>query len=280
MRNLLLVLEYDGTHYAGWQRQPQKRTIQGTLEEQLASLLRQPVKTLASGRTDAGVHALGQVVTFTTDNPMGRDEMQRALQALLPQDMRVVNVQEVSPDFHPRKSAKKKRYAYALWCGKGCPTFLKKYLYPLDADLNWDVVRKGVQLFLGQHDFSSFSSPSPRSSKRTIFSFEFHLQRFPIVTFEVEADGFLYHMVRMIIGELLLLGTGRKSLSDIELMLECPSYREYHRLNLPPQGLYLVEAVYEGINPYEGLRLEDVGFVVPVWVGEDQKLLERRALGC
>ena len=278
MRNLLLVLEYDGTHYAGWQRQPQRRTIQGVLEEKLTSLLGQPVKVLASGRTDAGVHALGQVVTFTTDNPMSCDKVQKALQALLPQDIRVVNIQEVSLDFHPRKSAKRKRYVYALWYGKGCPAFLRKYLYPWDVDLNWDVMREGVQLFLGQHDFSSFSSPSPRSSRRTVFSFEFRFRKPPVVTFEIEADGFLYHMVRMIIGETLLLGMGRKSLSDLELMLEHPSYREYRRLNLPPQGLYLMEVVYEEINPYEGLKLEDAGFVVPVWVREGQKLLKEEPL--
>lgn len=280
MRNLLLVLEYDGTLYAGWQRQPGRVTVQGVLESVLSSFLGHPVIALASGRTDAGVHALGQVVTFTTEKVIDCRVVYQALQALLPRDMRVVRVQEAPPGFHPRKSATRKRYTYAVWCGP-CPVFLREYVYPLKVDVDWTLVQEGMRLFVGRYDFASFSSPSSRSSVRTIFSLNAWFQGPYLVLLDIEAEGFLYHMARMIFGELLLLGMRKKSLEELELMIRNPSYHVYRRFNLPPQGLYLVEVRYEEINPYQDLQLEDVGFVVPVWMEKDrQKLPQRGFMSC
>jgi len=279
LRNFLLVLEYDGTRYAGWQRQKDRITVQGVLESSLSSILGHPVTTVASGRTDAGVHALGQVVSFTTEKPVDCKMLHRALQALLPDDMRVLRVQEAPLDFHPRKSAKSKRYVYAVFCGT-CPVFLRGYVYSLRQEVDWTLVQEGARLFVGRHDFASFSSPSPCSSVRTVYALDVKL-RFPLVLLSIVAEGFLHHMARMIFGELLLLGMGRVSLADLEHMLTYPSHHAYRRLNLPPWGLYLVEVQYERCNPYQGLELEDVGFVVPVWVEKNgQKLLPRGFCSC
>jgi len=127
-------------------------------------------------------------------------------------------------------------------------------------------VRRGAELFIGRHDFASFSSPSLRSPVRTVFSLDVSIRNDSLVLLSIEASGFLHHMARMIFGELLLLGEGKKTLDELEHMLRHPSYRAYRRYNLPPWGLYLVKVDYEGVNPYEGLELKDVGFVVPVWV--------------
>ncbi len=269
LRNILLLVEYDGTRYAGWQRQKDRITLQGVLESTLSLVLNHPVVTFASGRTDAGVHALGQVVTFTTERSIDCPALQRALQSLLPEDIRVIKVQEAPPGFHPRKSARKKQYLYAVWCGS-CPAFLRRYVYPLARDVDWDLVRKGAGLFIGRHDFASFSSPSARSSVRTVFSLEVFVRDSSCVLLSIEASGFLHHMVRMIFGELLLLGEGKVSLAELEHMLHHPSHHAYRRFNLPPQGLYLVKVDYEEVDPYEGLELKDVGFVVPAWVEKNR----------
>lgn len=264
MRNILLLLEYDGTRYAGWQRQKDCVTIQGVLEATLATILNHPVTVLSSGRTDAGVHALGQVATFTTERPLDCATLHRALNALLPRDIRVIRVTEAPLDFHPRKSAKKKQYVYAFWCGP-CPVFLRTYVYPVLQKVDWDLVQEGAKLFVGHHNFTSFSSPSPRSPVRTVFSLDVCIRDDSLVLLWIEASGFLHHMVRIIFGELLLLGMGKRSLGELETMLRHPSYTAYRRFSLPPQGLYLVRVDYDGIDPYEGLELKDTGFVVPVW---------------
>lgn len=239
-------------------------TVQGVLESTLATILDHPVTVFASGRTDAGVHALGQVATFTTERLFDCAKLHQALTSLLPRDIRVIRVQEVPLDFHPRKSAKSKQYLYALWRGS-CPTFLRSYVYPISGDIDWNLVRDGARLFIGCHNFASFSSPSPRSSVRTVFSLDVHLQSTFLVFLSIEASGFLHHMARIIFGELLLLGMRKKSLADLEAMLQHPSHTAYRRLNLPPQGLYLVRVNYEEVDPYKDLELKDVGFVVPVW---------------
>uniref|UniRef100_A0A7V4DDB7 tRNA pseudouridine synthase A n=1 Tax=Candidatus Caldatribacterium californiense TaxID=1454726 RepID=A0A7V4DDB7_9BACT len=274
LRNLLLVLEYDGTRYAGWQRQRDRVTVQGVLESSLSSILGHPTVTVASGRTDAGVHALGQVVGFTTEKPIDCETLHKALQALLPDDMRVLRVQEAPLDFHPRKSAKRKRYVYAVFCGT-CPVFLRGYVYSLRQEVDWALVQEGAGLFIGRHDFASFSSPSPRSSVRTVYTLDVEF-RFPFVLLGIVAEGFLHHMARMVFGELLLLGMGKVSLADLKHMLTYPSHHAYRRLNLPPWGLYLVEVQYEHWNPYQGLELKDVGFVVPVWVEKNSQKLPPR----
>lgn len=276
MRNVLLLLEYDGTRYAGWQRQKNAITIQGVLEETLASILNHPVTVLASGRTDAGVHALGQVATFTTESTLSVSSLHRALQSLLPSDIRVLKVEDVPLEFHPRKSAKRKQYMYALFQG-ACPAFLRRYVYPVTEDIDWNLVQEGAKLFLGCHDFRSFSSPSPRSTVRTVFSLDVSVRGESLVLLRIEASGFLHHMARMIFGELLLLGRGKRTLEELKTMLSQPSHTAYRRFNLPPQGLYLVEVTYEGINPYEGFELRDTGFVVPVWVKKNH---ERRTSPC
>ncbi|MGC8777542.1 MAG: tRNA pseudouridine(38-40) synthase TruA [Candidatus Caldatribacteriaceae bacterium] len=269
MRNLLLVLEYDGSQYSGWQVQKGRRTVQGTLEAILERTLGEPVRVCASGRTDAGVHAVGQVVNFCTDSPLSADILLRILRANLPRDLRAITLFDVFPDFHARKCALRKRYMYVVFMGANPPVFFRHYgCFLGNVDLDVGRMIEGSQIFLGTHDFTAFSSPrgGNSSSVRTVFSFEVS-PRGSFLLFDIQASGFLYHMARFLVGELLMVGLGKKTIEDLQSMLIHPSYG-YRRFHAPPEGLYLVEVSYPGVNPYKGLRLEERGFVVPFWVGE------------
>ncbi|MCX7667765.1 MAG: tRNA pseudouridine(38-40) synthase TruA [Atribacterota bacterium] len=266
LRNLLLVLEYDGSSYSGWQIQKGKKTIQGTLEKTLSEILQERIRVIASGRTDAGVHAVGQVVNFWTGSPLPEEVIFRVLKARLPADLRPVNLFEVPSGFHARKSAVRKRYTYVVFLEHMPPVFLQNYVYcPGQTGIDVQQVREGSRIFLGAHDFTSFSSPREGngSAVRTVCSFAVH-QKYPFLFFDIEADGFLYHMVRFLVGELLMVGLGRREISDLQRMLAYPSYT-YHRFHAPPQGLYLVAVEYPDLNPYHGFVLRDSGFVVPLW---------------
>ena len=270
LRNLLLVLEYDGSSYSGWQVQKGVRTVQGTLERVLSDSLKEKIRVCASGRTDAGVHALGQVANFYTTSSLSTDILFRILKAHLPEDLRVLNLFEVSLDFHARKTAVRKRYLYVACLGDSLPVFLRRYVYSLGRrELDVTRVREGSRIFLGTHDFTSFSSPRERSFSpvRTVFSLEVYLRE-PFLFFDIQADGFLYHMVRFMVGELLMVGFGKKDIADLEFMLAHPSCT-HHRFSAPPEGLYLLEVQYPDVDPYQGLRLKESGFIVPLWVRED-----------
>lgn len=271
LRNLLLVLEYDGSQYSGWQRQRDKKTVQETLETILERSLGERVTVHASGRTDAGVHAVGQVVNFHTTSSLPAATILRILRSYFPHDLRAVNLFDVPLSFHARKSALRKRYIYVARLGEDIPAFLRHYVGFVKAPkriLDLEEMFIGSRIFLGTHDFTSFSSPreSTSSAVRTIFSFRVS-QRDSLFLFDIEANGFLYHMARFLVGELLMVGLKKKSLGDLQEMLYRPSYA-YRRFSAPPEGLYLVEVAYPDVNPYQGLILKEHGFVVPLWVEE------------
>ncbi|MEN3186856.1 MAG: tRNA pseudouridine(38-40) synthase TruA [Atribacterota bacterium] len=266
MRNLLLALEYDGSSYSGWQIQREKRTVQGILETTLSEILQERVRVIASGRTDAGVHAIGQVVNFRTNSSLPEEVIFRVLKARLFKNIKPINLFEVPFDFHARKSAVRKRYIYVVFMEQMLPVFLRNYVYYLgQIDIDVQQIQEGRQIFLGTHDFTSFSSPREGNGSpiRTIFTLEVR-QEHPFLFFDIEADGFLYHMVRFLVGELLMMGLGRKRIDDLYYMLFHPSY-SHHRFNAPPHGLYLMSVEYPDVNPYYGFVLRDSGFVVPLW---------------
>lgn len=224
MRRIKATLCYDGTDFHGWQIQPDLPTIQGAMEEALSRIEGAPLRVTASGRTDAGVHALAQVAAFDLTNPIPVDNLRKAMNRLLPPAIRVLRTEEAGPDFHPIRDAKAKTYEYRIWRGEICPPFERRYVfhypYPLDAD----AMAAAARLVEGEHDFTCFAASDAsdelgRSKVRTIFSsrWEFSPHRFLYV---VRGSGFLKHMVRNIVGLLLEAGKGNADGAGILRFLE------------------------------------------------------------
>ncbi|MEA1950529.1 MAG: tRNA pseudouridine(38-40) synthase TruA [Planctomycetota bacterium] len=254
MHCIRLTLAYDGTAYAGWQVQPGRTTVQGILEAAIERVTGKPARTLASGRTDAGVHALGQVVGFRTESRLSPDILLRALNAELPHDVAVLDVARVNDSFHPIRDALSKRYRYVIHDGPVRDIFARNYSWQIKHTLDAKAMGRGALGLLGRHDFSSFESAgAPRQdSIRTItdISVARSLQggagqggqnRFILI--EVEADGFLYNMVRAIVGTLVEVGRGSQSESwPAEAM--AATDRGKAGPTAPPQGLFLVSVEY------------------------------------
>lgn len=205
-------MAYDGTDYHGWQIQPGLPTIQGVLEEIVTGIESKPVRVEGSGRTDAGVHALAQVAAFTIDNPIPPDNLRRAMNRLLPASVRVVRVEEVHAEFHPRFDALAKTYRYTLFRDEVCPPLEWRYVYHHPYPLNETAMMAAARVFEGEHDFSAFAAtnsrdPEPTSKVRTIFNSSVKRQGSRLV-YTVRGNGFLKHMVRNIVGTLLEAGRG------------------------------------------------------------------------
>jgi tRNA pseudouridine38-40 synthase len=245
MRNIMLTLCYDGTDFHGWQRQPRLRTVQQTLEEGLRQLTGVAITTTASGRTDAGVHALGQVVHFFTVSRHPCATFVRALNALLPRDVRVLEAREMPQAFHATLDARSKRYRYVIDNGPIASPFQLRYSWHVRRPLDAALMNRAGQFLLGRHDFRSFETdwPNRQSSVRTILELA-ALRTGEFVAIEVEADGFLYNMVRSIAGTLVLVGAGRRPLSWISEVLAAQD-RVAAGPTAPPQGLFLIKARYE-----------------------------------
>jgi len=247
MRTFKLTLAYDGTAYAGWQLQPEMPTLQGTLEAALEKITGEPLRTVASGRTDAGVHALGQVVSFRSETRLSADVLQRALNAELPPDMTVVAAAEALDGFHATGDAVRKRYRYVIHNGRLSDVFTRHYAWHVYEPLDVPAMRRAAQVLLGTHDFSSFETQgSPReSSVRTVYdlSVDRESESGDRVRIEIEADGFLYNMVRAIVGALVQIGRGAKPETWLAGVLEARD-RRAGGPTAPPQGLFLVSVDY------------------------------------
>jgi tRNA pseudouridine38-40 synthase len=244
MRNIKLLLSYDGTDFSGWQRQPDRRTVQQVLEEAIGQLTGTESTTNASGRTDAGVHALGQVVHFLTVSRHDPSVFVKALNAMLPHDVRVKGAWEMPQAFHATLDAKSKLYRYVIDNGRVADPFQTRYSLHAYQPLDVAAMDRAAQALRGRHDFHSFEThwPNRTSSVRTIT----HIgvtRRHDTVSIDVEADGFLYNMVRSIAGTLLLVGTGRWSESRVAEALLAEDRREAGP-TAPPQGLFLVRVRY------------------------------------
>lgn len=239
-RRIRITLAYDGTDFHGWQVQPGLPTIQGTVEEIVAGIEGKPVRVEASGRTDAGVHALAQVAAFTIENPIPPDNLRRAMNRLLPASVRVVSVEEAAPDFHPRFDAVAKTYRYTIFRDEVCPPVEWRYVYHHPYPLNEAAMFQAVRVYEGEHDFTAFAASDPKDAEgaskvRTIFSSVLERQGLRLV-YTVRGSGFLKHMVRNIVGTVLEAGRGNIDASTLP--------KESGR-TAPAKGLTLVSVEYE-----------------------------------
>ena len=236
------VVSYDGTNYSGWQKQPGRISIQGLLEEALFSLTGQHISVTGAGRTDAGVHAYGQVFHFDCDKSFAW--FARSLNSQLPADVYVREVTEATPDFHSRYDAVRKHYRYCINCGE-YDVFLRNRCYQLGHPLDVEKMREGAALFKGEHDFTSFNATKlaeMANQVRTIYSLDIR-EEGNLAILDFVGNGFLRHMVRMITGSLIALGLGNTTLEDLEGMLNAADKEACHQ-NAPAEGLYLVQIDY------------------------------------
>lgn len=245
MRNIKLTIAYDGTDFHGWQRQPALRTVQSVLDEAIERLSGTRPNTNASGRTDAGVHALGQVVHFLTASRHGPDVFLKALNATLPRDVRVLDVAEVPQAFHATLDAKSKRYRYRIDNAPYASPFELRYAWHVFHRLDVDAMNRAGAALLGRHDFRSFETdwPNRLSSVRTIYDVD--VQRLgDVVHIEVEADGFLYNMVRAIAGTLSMVGTGKRPEGWVSDVLQAENRVEAGP-TAPARGLFMLRVNYD-----------------------------------
>ncbi len=245
MRNLKLMIAYDGSRYQGWQRLPGTAlTIQGKLEHTLSRILDEPVEIAGSGRTDAGAHAIGQCASFHCQSSLPCSEILSQLRMHLPEDIGVLSCEEAPPRFHARLNATAKTYEYRVWNSPEPCVFQRKYCYRLPAPLDLNAMKQAAVYLVGQHDFRSFCSNKKvkKSTVRTIYSLDVTV-RGPELRFTVRGDGFLYNMVRILVGTLLEVGMGRREPAEIPGILEAQN-REAAGYTVPARGLFLMEVEY------------------------------------
>lgn len=246
MPRLKAVLAYDGTAFAGYQIQPNARTVQGELERALAQIHKgEHIRTYASGRTDTGVHAVGQVVHFDTPLDIPKPNWVKAIQAPLPDDIIVHEVTRVSDDFHARYSASQKEYRYRIMTGKRVDVFRRKYTLHVPQPLNEAAIRTALKSIIGEHDFTSFCSAKTDVEERTRVIYEAELlKEQDELIFRFVGNGFLYNMVRILVGTLLEVGQGKRDPANMKQILAAQS-REAAGRTAPPQGLVLWAVSYE-----------------------------------
>jgi len=249
-RNLKLILSYDGAEFSGWQVQPDAITIQGTLASAVRRITGENVLPQGSGRTDAGVHALAQVVTFVTESSVPTENFQKALNDILPASVRVLDVQEMPAEFHARHSAKGKTYRYRIYRGSICPPFLARYVWHYPYPLSEEAMISAAGLVVGEHDFTSFAAVDPErgrngepvSNVRTIFSSAWERSGEEFI-YTVRGSGFLHHMVRNLVGMFILVGRGTVQVDDVTRILDARN-RSAAGATAPAAGLYLVSVDY------------------------------------
>jgi len=242
MENYKLILSYDGTDYHGWQRQPKKRTIQGLLEDNLTKITQKKINVVGTGRTDAGVHASGQVANFKTNISLSNEELFRALNSLLPNDIKVVSLKKVNLDFHARKMAKSKIYQYRIFNSPDIPPFLHRYVLYWPSPLKVEFMRKAAPFFEREADFTAFSSNRLLNPVRKITSSRIEKKGEEII-YTVEANGFLRYMVRTIVGTLLEIGKGKLAPEKIEEIF-IKGKRTLTSPTAPAKGLCLIKVIY------------------------------------
>ena len=241
-RDYKLVIAYDGTAYGGWQRQPNAVTVQEQLEKAVEKVLGSKFSVQGSGRTDAGVHARAQVANCSLTTSLTPAVLRRALNANLPEDIRVLRIQEVDGKFHARFSAKDKEYRYQIDCGAVADPFLRRYAWHHPWPLDVAAMRRAARLLKGCHDFTAVSAKSDRLPVRTITKLAMtkHGDR---LTIAVAADGFLYKMVRSIVGALVKVGEGKMTVKQLALLLAAKR-RVALVKTAPPHGLFLWQVRY------------------------------------
>ena len=248
MRFFKLTLSYDGTAYAGWQVQSNARTIQAEIENALKQVTGEQIRVLASGRTDAGVHAIGQVVGFRSETYLSADVLCKALAANLPYDIIPLDVCDAPDGFHPIRHAIRKRYRYVIQDGPLRDVFARAHAWFVPQRLDVQAMTEAARFLMGEHNFSSFEASGAKrvSSVRTILDLSVRRQAgdsMDRVVIEVEANGFLYNMVRIIVGSLAAVGRGKRSPDWIVDVLQARD-RKVAGVTAPPHGLFLVHVEY------------------------------------
>jgi len=245
MRNIKIILEYDGSNYHGWQRQTNGVSIQQILEEKIAVITKERIKVIGSGRTDAGVHALGQVAHFKTASPIREVNLLKGINSLLPKDIVVRDLREVDASFHARYDVKSKVYLYQIFNSSVRPVLYRQYAWFVSAPLNVERMREATVLFKGTHDFSSFCSTHSDVPDhiRTIMGIRIESGERGLIKIEMEADGFLRYMVRSIVGIWVDVGRGKYSLSELQGVMDAKD-RKCGGITAPAQGLFLKEVRY------------------------------------
>lgn len=250
LRNFKLTLAYDGHDFAGWQVQPDRPTIQGALVSAIEQLTGEKTLPQGSGRTDAGVHALAQTASVALASPIPPLNLRTALNDLLPDSIRILNVEEVPAEFHARKSARAKTYRYRIYRGEICPPFLSRYTYHYPYPLQEERMIAAAGAVTGEHDFTSFAAVDPESRKeerepnnvRTIYSSEWKREGDELI-YTVRGSGFLHHMVRNLVGTFLMIGKGSLCAADLRRILEARN-RSAAAATAPAAGLFLVSVEY------------------------------------
>jgi tRNA pseudouridine38-40 synthase len=250
MRNLKVILSYDGADFSGWQVQPDKATVQGTLASAIGRITGEKVLPQGSGRTDAGVHALAQVMTFVTESSVPTENFLKALNDILPASVRVLQVSEAPADFHARHSAEAKTYRYRIYRESICPPFLARYVWHYPYPLDEEAMARAASFVVGEHDFTSFAAVDPErgredepaSNVRTIFFCSWERTGEELI-YTVRGSGFLHHMVRNLVGTFILVGRGTLPPDDVTRILEARK-RSAAGATAPASGLYLVSVEY------------------------------------
>lgn len=246
MKNYKIVLAYDGTRYNGWQKQGNTgNTIQERLESILREIAGQETEVSGSGRTDAGTHATGQVIHFHMNWNGTPEALLDAFNESLPEDIAGLSIEEVSPRFHSRLSAKGKHYSYTIWKGKRPPVFERKYVFRCEKELDTLAMQQAAAAFIGTHDFKSFCANKrmKKSTVRTIYDIRF-AESEDKLTLHFYGNGFLYQMVRILTGTLIEVGEGKRKAADMAAIL-LEKNREAAGFTAPSRGLFLREVFYE-----------------------------------
>lgn len=247
MRRIRLIVAYDGTEYCGWQKQNNAITVEGVLTKALEELLREKVEVIGASRTDSGVHAMGNIAVFDTESKIPAEKFAIALNHYLPEDIRVQSSDEVCKEYHPRYQKTEKIYEYAVLNTKiALPTY-KRYSYHVYQKLNISEIKKAAKVLEGEHDFSAFCSAGSQVKSKVRTIYEISVEETPVpfsngnlLRFRVHGNGFLYNMVRIIVGTLLEVGMGRRTVENVEEAI-LTGNRQKAGPTAPPQGLLLAE---------------------------------------
>jgi tRNA pseudouridine38-40 synthase len=244
MRTIKLIIEYEGTQYAGWQVQPNGLSVQEVLEEALARLLKEKVRISSSGRTDAGVHARGMVAAFRTEKTIPVRAFSDGLNSLLPPDIAVCEAEEAPPDFNPRRNAKGKHYRYTILNASRRSPLDRLYSWRIGCELDVQAMSRAALHFVGERDFAAFRAANcaSKTTVRRIDDLDIRREG-DFVVIDVQGSGFLKNMVRIMVGTMVDVGRGRMSPDDIPLLLESGDRRRAGS-TAPPQGLCLMEVFY------------------------------------
>jgi tRNA pseudouridine38-40 synthase len=245
MRNIKLVIEYDGTNYHGWQIQPNAVSIQETIEDRLRTILQENISITASGRTDAGVHALGQVAHFHSESNLNIKNIQRGLNSLLPPDISIKEISDVDHDFHARYGAKSKVYRYIILNQRFSSPLYRNFSWFIHFNLDIELMNKAIQTLKGRHDFSSFkaSGCSSHHPVREVSNVSIKESPNRLICLDIEANAFLKQMVRNIVGTIVNVGQGKIGLEEFVEILHAKD-RKKAGITAPAKGLFLLKVRY------------------------------------